>query len=515
MAEALAASTRPEDVLELSLRRYAPSTLQNYLRHIALFLDYLSTAELSLDALTLSNITDYLLACAASTDEDRSANRVGPRPMLKAISWLQRQAQIPALGPLLMNPLVQAFHALIGPADRREAMPIPLALIAAWERGVCAPHTPAAVKLFLGGLLLAAHASLRFGDLQRIEVTNLSLAATALRGSCWTTKTTKQGQPFAVTITGFTGRDIATAWTIHWLTAVAHSLDATETIYGEAHRLDFVLPAFSPSLLQQPPVYATPLAYGQALASIRWAAQTPWLPTPCLTAPEASNLTLHSLKVTMLSAALQLRLPEDDRRVQGHHRLNSTNLYGRDDTHQALWVRRRLSEALSKLWRPQRPMARGGQQPMAEPPFQVPADPPPAGISLAALPPALERFIYTREKDQQQEAHETDPGKESDTDPASSPSEGQASEGDPLASQPAVAAADTLDTHDLQDDPVDNASAHANGRGDGPDHTGQCLPPGSTALVGLRPRGMAWPARGQTNAPCRRSACAFARRLLA
>lgn len=217
----------------------------------------------------------------------------------------------------------------------------------------------------------------------------------------------------------------------------------------------------------------------------------------------------------MLSAALQLRLPEDDRRVQGHHRLNSTRLYGRDDTHQALWVQRRLSEALSKHWRPQRPMARGGQQPMAEPPFQVPADPPPAGISLAALPPALERFIYTREKDQQQEAHETDLGKESDTDPASSPSEGQASEGDPLASQPAVAAADTLDTHDLQDDPVDNASAHANGRGDGPDHTGQCLPPGSTAFVGLRPRGMAWPARGQTNAPCRRSACAFARRLLA
>ena len=37
----------------------------------------------------------------------------------------------------------------------------------------------------------------------------------------------------------------------------------------------------------------------------------------------------------MLSAALQLRLPEDDRRVQGHHKLSSTRLYGRDDTHHA------------------------------------------------------------------------------------------------------------------------------------------------------------------------------------
>ena len=134
----------------------------------------------------------------------------------------------------------------------------------------------------------------------------------------------------------------------------------------------------------------------------------------------------------MLSAALQLRLPEDDRRVQGHHRLNSTRLYGRDDTHQALWVQRRLAEAIAKLWRPQRPMARGGQHPMAEPPFQVPADPPPAGITLAALPPALERFIYTRESELQTSAPDVTLDKESGSESDSAPSEGQSSEGEPL-----------------------------------------------------------------------------------
>ena len=71
----------------------------------------------------------------------------------------------------------------------------------------------------------------------------------------------------------------------------------------------------------------------------------------------------------MLSAALQLRLPEDDRRVQGHHKLSSTRLYGRDDTHQALCMQRQLARALARQWRPQRPMARGGQQPTLEPPF--------------------------------------------------------------------------------------------------------------------------------------------------
>ena len=412
-------------------------------------------------------------------------------------------------------------------------MPLPLALIAAWERGVCAPATPAAVKIFLGGLLLAAHASLRFGDLQRIEISQLSLAATALRGTCWTTKTTRQGQPFAVTITGFTGRDISTAWTIHWLTAVATSLTATENTFADHHRPDFALPAFNPSQHQQPPVYATPLAYGQALASIRWAAQTPWLPIPCLTAPEASNITLHSLKVTMLSAALQLRLPEDDRRVQGHHRLNSTRLYGRDDTHQALWVQRRLAEAIAKLWRPQRPMARGGQHPMAEPPFQVPADPPPAGITLAALPPVLERFIYTRESELQTSAPDVTLDKESGSESDSALSEGQSSEGEPLP-DPTEEPPGAPGLH--PESPEATTPPAPTGTGTDPTTPGSTYHP-----VQLRSWGCvhaAWlgthkarPTRTAcglrldassivqgvdlTLAPCRRSACVYARRLIA
>ena len=91
-----------------------------------------------------------------------------------------------------------------------------------------------------------------------------------------------------------------------------------------------------------------------------------------VTQHEASSFTLHSLKCALLSAAAQLRLPEDSRRLQGHRRLSSALLYSRDDTIEALWVQSELASAIRRGWRPPRPMARGGQRPTVEPAFQVP-----------------------------------------------------------------------------------------------------------------------------------------------
>ena len=142
-----------------------------------------------LESLTLAKLVDFLLSCSAGQREDRTANICGPRPMLKALSWLQKHAQIHTLAPMIQNPLILAFHATEGPVDRREAIPVPLAVIASWERCVCHDSAPDALRLFLGGLLLAAHASLRFGDLQRIQATRLCLTANALRGLRSATKT--------------------------------------------------------------------------------------------------------------------------------------------------------------------------------------------------------------------------------------------------------------------------------------------------------------------------------------
>ena len=178
IAQAWQDSQRPDQLLELSLRRSSTTTLTTYMRCLVSFLDFLAAGGRAFADLTLAELTDYLFAVQTGQEEDRSSNQTCPR------SWLQKVAQLEPLRPLLHNPVVMAFHSDSKPTDRREAMPLPLAVIAAWEAQVCNPSCSESLRLFLGGLLLATHSSLRFGDLQRIIPESLSLAQDSLRGSC-------------------------------------------------------------------------------------------------------------------------------------------------------------------------------------------------------------------------------------------------------------------------------------------------------------------------------------------
>ena len=259
-------------------------------------------------------------------------------------------------------------------------MPIPMALIAAWEQRVCDPDAPLCTVLCVGAALLATHASLRFGDIQRVDFSSLSLTASALHGICFATKTTSNGQPFAVTIAGITGRDSASCWPLHWLSALHHAAspfraqDGDPDFCGSALHLSFRISSNSPRLLIARPclrcVGRQPL---------------PWLSHPGgLTSQEAMQLTLHSMKSTALAAAAQLRLSKDVRLSQGHHR-DSAALYSRNDTFDSLFAQRRLALALSRGWRPQRSIARGGQAPVPEPPFTLPSTEPIAELPAEVL----------------------------------------------------------------------------------------------------------------------------------
>ena len=105
--------------------------------------------------------------------------------------------------------------------DTKEAVPIPLAVIVAWEKAVCDATAPSSVKLFLGTALLCTHASVRFGDIQRAEWLSLQLSASAWHGSCRASKTTQKGQPFACAWHGLTGRNAETSWVLQWLSELA------------------------------------------------------------------------------------------------------------------------------------------------------------------------------------------------------------------------------------------------------------------------------------------------------
>ena len=269
---------------------------------------------------------------------------------------------------------------------------MPLAILAAWEEHIVSPACTPAVGLLLGALLLCAHCSLRFGDIQRIKPSALSLSAQALRGLCWATKTTNQGQPFACLPFGFRGKDIVARLAQpstrrhsgrmgRFLRARLHS--ALHAKSGFRH-----LPQpFTPHVVLAS-IGVPPLGNPVALEVRR----------RLVTQDEAASFTLHSLKCSLLSAAAQLRLPEDSRRLQGHH-ISSALLCSRDDTIEALWVQSELASAIRRGWRPPRPMARGGQHPTVEPVFQVPQESPPGQLELPSLPPSLARFLYYREVD--------------------------------------------------------------------------------------------------------------------
>ena len=401
LAQTAIETSHPEETLKTAIKGYSAGSLMSYIRQLENFTAYIRQANIKLNHMSLAQFTDFLWACKDSQEEDRHAFKCSPSTALKALSWFHKIGQIEALSLLCINPLTRAFVKPDGPTDRKEAIPLPLAVLAAWEVKLLDPNCPTALAILLGGFLLTAFCSLRFGDTQRICISSLSLTSSSLRGTCWTTKTSSTGQPFACTHFGITGRDNATAWTVSWL---AHLQDArleTQKCYGPDVEPDFLIPAIEHWEATGIPVFHCPLQYHQALQLLRWMVQTPWT-TSLIQPEEAQSFTMHSLKVSLLSASAQLRLPEESRRLQGHHKTSSTQLYSRDDTIQSLWLQREIALNVRQGWRPPRPQARGGQAPTIEPAFTVSHQPIPEQIILAMVPPCAAAFIYHREVENQQ-----------------------------------------------------------------------------------------------------------------
>ena len=186
-----------------SLAHVAPFTLDLYSRGVILLQQWMS-------------LVTIMMRVRAAARHDAQINRIQSKSFLQCLRWLAKTAEMPTLSTLLASELLSCF--LKGSGDisqRKEALPLPFAVLVAWERAITQDFNW--TNLLLGGFLLAVWASLRFGDLQRCDVDSLNLANAILRGSCSQTKVTKQGQPFAVILAGFTASSSATSWVVFWL----------------------------------------------------------------------------------------------------------------------------------------------------------------------------------------------------------------------------------------------------------------------------------------------------------
>ena len=285
--------------------------------------------------MSLQHLVEILSLAKDAAKHDVKAVRLQPMHILRGLRWLVKTALMDDVATLLNNALIASFaKGSTQPRDRKEAVPVPLWVLINWELHVIHPDTPDWTRLLLGGFLLACWGSLRYADLQGIQVTSLNLAIGALRGTCRMTKTTRSGQPFAVVTSGFVGDSPQSSWIYVWLKALQAAVYRSYPFCP-----DFIIPVLDH---YHSPTGNAPLPYAAALKALRWAAQTPW-GKPTLSAEQAHQLTLHSLKVTFLSAAAQLRLPESSRKLQGHHTGGSVQLYSRDDTIEALWVQSQVA----------------------------------------------------------------------------------------------------------------------------------------------------------------------------
>ena len=114
------------------------------------------------------------------------------------------------------------------------------------------------------------------------------------------------------------------------------------------------------------------MSYSTALKWLRHFLAFPWLSDPPIL--PLTNYTLHSLKGTLLSFALELpEISDGDRASQGHHRGSSIVLYSRDDVLGALRLQQQIRLAVLANWRPRTPQHRGGQSPMAPVPIVIEA----------------------------------------------------------------------------------------------------------------------------------------------
>ena len=375
-------SEHKEVLLSQMLSRMADTTLLRYLRSVMLFFDVMDTMRLHLSDLRQANVMDVLLCL----QEASGGPLVAQINQVKALRWYVRASGIPF--PDLYGGL---FLSVMQPPDgeRREAVPLPLAVVVAVERLVLDPAQPSKDRLIAAAFLTCVWASLRFSDSRHVLWSSLLLDFSSLRGVSHRTKTTRRGVPFICVGSGLLGQhDSRDTW---WTTAFLNLLEERRQALCAHLQTD----AFAPDALffwdelqtgdGEVDACFAPLQYGVALNWLR-----KFVVSIGFGSDTASVYTLHSAKATVLSWMNQLLLSPSLRAMQGHHKVDSVTLYGRDDVWLPLSGQRALRRALLLGWRPTTPQHRGGQQPLQEPPVLLPAleavgDFPPEGVALPVL----------------------------------------------------------------------------------------------------------------------------------
>lgn len=340
------------------LQKFAVSTVLKYITTLQSIGMILFDFQLSWSDIGTHHLPDILQLAHEGRSTDFG---FGASSAIKALRWVQKVLNIECFH-ILHEPVVSSFLQS-GHHERREAVPLCLYIVIQLERRILMRECSLLEQILIGGFLTMLWGGLRFADGQRIYLSSLSWCITALRGSCYQTKTTKSGQPWAIQASGFLSHG-----DFSWVAKYLQALDTLWGLHPPLQSADFLLPMTDGNNFLTP---LTPMSYTVALQWFRFFCTLPWKQSGPHSQIDPASYTLHSLKTTILSWSNQLAqkglVTEEQRHLQGHHRRGSMRLYSRDDTAGQLALQHTLITQVQHGFRFVTPLHRGSQQPLLEP----------------------------------------------------------------------------------------------------------------------------------------------------
>ena len=342
---------------------FAPNTVLKYISACINFLQVCFDMHIDFCQLSDVGLSDLLLTIHLAKSSDASG--ISCSSTIKALRWLHRVAEVQCLA-CAYSSMVSSFMGSKIPKDKKEAPPLPLYVVAQWERRMLQSQSTTFEMLILGAFLFQLWSGLRFADMQRLTLTSLVYDSSELRGMAWRSKTSVSGVAFGIVASGFLSHGSHT-WVWKFLSTldrVLHDLGCTD--------VDFLLPACTLTEFHQP--YA-PMSYASALHFLRYFLGCPWKEGVDPMKGIDLNYTVHSLKATLLSWAPQLDVPAppEQRLQQGHHSDGrpSMRLYSRDSVRAQLSFQRSVISHARNKWIPKIAQHRGSQLPLRKPPVFI------------------------------------------------------------------------------------------------------------------------------------------------
>ena len=416
-------SSYQDQHLEAAIKNFNSQGVRRHIQIWHQFQDWCKPLGIHPAGISIQFLLDFLY----ESSKGISKNQINSHSLLKSLRFIATQADIYNLKQILWSPIVSGYLSETKkPKNPREVFPLPFHFEAALEYYLLNPSTPESNKIIFGCFLFQFWSGLRFQDLQRVLLSTLTLQEGIIR--CISTLTKNgQPQPAAALACGFCSTSYMTGWGYIWI----HLMKKWQKfLFGKDpnFKIDFIFPDIIQEGSLESALLPRPLPYVKASTIIRHAAAQPWMNPPYQT-KELANITVHSMKSSLISAGKQLDLPRHWMQEQGHHRgsRNQTDRYSRDDTLYSLFLQRTIAQQVKNGWRPLVSQARGGQAPLSVKLFLVPDTPiswPPFLFPAADNPPQDFSRIKDRETkvDQQLVRHDSDSDSSSSDDGSSSSS---------------------------------------------------------------------------------------------